>query len=302
MSSPSASVTARNQAMSPALFSAVAALFIFFWASGFVAAKYGLPYAEPFTLMACRFVVGSAILVPACFFLKATWPATRVEAFHILVAGFLVQTVYLMGVYSGINIGVSTGVTALVVGLQPLLTGALAGMVLGERVTRRNWIGLALGFSGLALVVVERVASPTETLWGLGLCVLALIGITLGTLYQKKFCGAFDVRTGVAMQNVMSGIVMVCIAMATETMKIDWTGEFVFAVLWSAVGLSVIAICLYYRMIQRGAAARVTSLIYLSPPTTALMGWAVFGEVMSWMAIGGMALAMAGVALAVTRK
>lgn len=288
--------------LNPALFAGIAALFIFFWASGFVAAKYGLPYAEPFTLMTCRFVVGAAILVPACFVMKAAWPKTRMETFHILVAGFLVQTVYLMGVYSGINLGVSTGVTALVVGLQPLLTGALAGALLGERVTARNWIGLVLGFAGLALVVWDRVASPDETLGGLAMCVLALVGITVGTLYQKRFCGPFDVRAGVALQNVMSCIVMLVIAASIETMHIEWTGEFVFAVLWSAIGLSVIAICLYYWMVQRGAAARVTSLIYLSPPTTALMGWAMFGETLSWMAIGGMALAMSGVALAVRSR
>lgn len=288
--------------MSPALFAGVATLFVFFWASGFVAAKYGLPYAEPFTLMACRFVVGSAILVPACFILGAVWPKSARECLHILVAGFLVQTVYLAGVYSGIALGVSTGITALVVGLQPLLTGALAGIALGERVTPRNWLGLSLGFCGLALVVADRVASPDETLWGLGMCIVALAGITLGTLYQKKYCGRFDVRTGVAMQNVMSGVVMLALAASTESMKIDWTGDFVFAVLWSAVGLSVIAICLYYWMIQRGAAARVTSLIYLSPPTTALMGWAVFGETMSWMVIGGMTLAVGGVALAVRQR
>lgn len=288
-------------AITPALFAATAALFIFFWASGFIAAKYGLPYAEPFTLMACRFVAASILLVPACFLLKAAWPKSRMQTVHILVAGFLVQTVYLIGVYSGINLGVSTGVTALVVGLQPLLTGVLAGVILRETVTRQNWIGLFLGFAGLALVVWERVTAPGETSLGLGLCVVALLGATIGVLYQKKYCGTFDVRAGVALQNILSGVVVIVLAMSFETMEIEWTGEFIFAVVWSAVGLSVIASCLYYWMIQRGAATRVTSLIYLSPPTTALMGWAVFGETLSWMAIGGMVLATGGVALAVRR-
>lgn len=281
------------------LFATFAALFIFFWASGFIAAKYGLPYAEPFTLLASRFVVGSAIMIPACFVLRATWPGSLREAAHILVAGFGVQTLYLIGVYGGIAFGISTGITALIVGLQPLLTGVLAGVVLGETVTRRNWVGLALGFAGLSLVVWDRITAPADAWWGLGFLVLGLAGITLGTLYQKRFCGPFDVRAGVALQNVMSGIVMLALAASFETMHIDWTAEFVFAVMWSAVGLSVIAICLYYWLVQRGAAARVTSLIYLSPPTTALMGWAMFGEVLSALAIAGMVLAMAGVALAV---
>jgi drug/metabolite transporter (DMT)-like permease len=240
-------------------------------------------------------------MVPACFFLKTAWPGSS-TAVHILIAGFGIQVVYLSGVYYGISLGVSTGVTALVVGLQPLLTGVLAGFVLNEKITRRNWVGLVFGFVGLALIVWDRVASPTDTLWGLGALIVGLIGITAGTLYQKKYCGPFDIRTGVALQTVLSCIVMIAIAASFETMQIDWTADFVFAVLWSAIGLSVIASCLYYWLIQRGAAARVTSLIYLSPPTTALMGWAIFGEIMSWIALGGMAVAMAGVAMAVRTK
>ena len=289
-------------ALNPMTFASIAALFIFFWASGFVAAKYGLPYAEPFTLMAARFVVGAAILVPACFVLKATWPKTLRDTTHILIAGFGVQTVYLIGVYYGIWFGISTGVTALVVGLQPLLTGVLAGFVLKEKVTPRNWVGLGLGFIGLGLVVWDRVLTPTDALWGLAMLLMGLAGITLGTLYQKKYCGPFDVRAGVALQNVMSCIVMLVLAVIFESMIIDWTGEFVFAVLWSAIGLSVFAICLYYWLVQRGAAARITSLIYLSPPTTAVMGWAMFGEILSWQAIAGMAVAMTGVALAVRNR
>jgi drug/metabolite transporter (DMT)-like permease len=289
-------------ALNPMTFANIAALFIFFWASGFVAAKYGLPYAEPFTLMAARFVVGAAILVPACFVLKATWPKTLRDTTHILIAGFGVQTVYLIGVYYGIWFGISTGVTALVVGLQPLLTGVLAGFVLKEKVTPRNWVGLVLGFIGLGLVVWDRVLAPTDALWGLAMLLMGLAGITLGTLYQKKYCGPFDVRAGVALQNVMSCIVMLVLAVIFESMIIDWTGELVFAVLWSAIGLSVFAICLYYWLVQRGAAARITSLIYLSPPTTAVMGWAMFGEILSWQVIAGMAVAMTGVALAVRNR
>ena len=280
----------------------VSALFIFFWASGFVAAKYGLPYAEPFTLMAARFVVATAIMVPACFILKASWPATFRAAIHIMIAGIGIQVIYLAGVYYGLRLGASTGVTAIVVGLQPLLTGVLAGFVLRERISRNNWIGLLLGFVGLALVVWDRIASPTDTLWALGALLAGLIGITLGTLYQKKYCGPFDIRTGVALQTVVSCLVMLGLAASFETMQINWTPDFVFAVLWSAVGLSVIASCLFYWLIQRGAATQVTSLIYLSPPTTALLGWAMFGEIMSWLAIAGMLVAMAGVAMAVRTK
>ena len=283
------------------LVAGLAGSFIFLWASGFVAAKFGLPYAEPFTLMASRFVVGSIILVPACFLLRAEWPKNWTLVLHILVAGFGIQTLYLIGVYYGIWLGISTGLAALVVGLQPLLTGVLAGVVLGENVTRKNWIGLLLGFFGLVLVVWDRITSPVDTLWGLGILLFGLLGITAGTLYQKRYCGQFDVRTGVALQNVMSCIVMLMLAYTFETMTIIWTNEFIFAVLWSAIGLSVFGICFYYWLVQRGAAARVTSLIYLSPPTTAIMGWAMFGEILSWLAISGLMISMAGVALAVRK-
>lgn len=291
-----------STSLNPVLFAPIAALFIFLWASGFVAAKYGLPYAEPFTLMAIRFMVGATILVPACFFLRASWPKNLRSVFHILVAGFGVQTLYLIGVYYSIWMGISTGVAALILGLQPLLTGVLAGLFLRETVTRQNWVGLILGFLGLALVVWDRVVSPAETLWGLAILLLGLLGITAGTLYQKKYCGQFDVRCGVALQNIMSCFVMLALAFTFETMQIRWTTEFVFAVLWTAVGLSVFAICLYYWIVQSGAAARVTSLIYLSPPTTALMGWAMFGEILSWRAIVGLIIAMTGVALAVRNR
>ncbi|MEC7463525.1 MAG: DMT family transporter [Pseudomonadota bacterium] len=294
--------TSPQKNLDPLVFFSVGTLFIFLWASGFVAAKYGLPYAEPFTLMAARFVVAAVILVPACFLLKASWPKTPKEITHILIAGFGVQTMYLTGVYYGIWFGISTGVTALVVGLQPLLTAVLAGFILKETVTKRNWLGLILGFAGLGLVVLDRILAPTDAILGLTMLILGLVGITLGTLYQKKYCGPFDVRAGVALQNIMSCIVMIVLAATFESMVIQWTIDFILAVLWSAVGLSVLAICLYYWLVQRGAAARITSLIYLSPPTTAVMGWAMFGETLSWQTIIGMIVAMIGIAMAVQNR
>ena len=198
--------------------------------------------------------------------------------------------------------GISTGVTALIVGLQPLLTGIMAGIFLKETVTRGNWFGLYLGFAGLVLIVWDRILSPNDNFYGVALLLLGLLGITAGTLYQKKYCKEFDVRSAVAMQNVMSFIVMFILALLFEERTVLWSGEFIFAVLWSAIGLSVIAICLYYWLVQRGAATKVTSLIYLSPPTTMLMGWWIFSELVTWKAVIGMFLAMTGVALVVRKK
>jgi len=282
----------------PTALAAASALFIFFWASGFIAAKFGLPYAEPFTFLTLRFLVALAVLVPLTILWRADWPSGPVAVGHVIVAGLLVQTVYLIGVFYGVYLGISTGVIALIVGLQPLITGALAAPVLGERVTPRQWGGLALGFVGLGLVVAEKVDLASGQDWGAALGVLALAGITFGTLYQKRFCAEVDIRAAVTIQNGVSCIVIAILAVSVETMAINWTGEFVFALLWSGIGLSVIAIALYYLLVRRGAAARVTSLIYLSPPTTAAMGWLMFDETFAPVAILGMMIAVAGVALA----
>ena len=277
---------------------AASALFIFFWGSGFIAAKFGLPYAEPFTFLTLRCLVARAILVPLAILWRAHWPSNPGAIGHVIVAGLLVQTTYLIGVYYGVYLGISTGVIALIVGLQPLITGALAAPVLRERVSARQWVGLALGFVGLGLVVAEKVGLASGQAWGAAFGVLALAGITLGTLYQKRFCAEIDIRAAVTIQSGVSCIVIAILAVSVETMAINWTGEFVFALLWSAIVLSVIAISLYYLLVRRGAAARVTSLIYLSPPTTAVMGWLMFDETFAPVAMLGMIIAVVGVALA----
>lgn len=286
------------QPLPPTTLAAASSLFIFFWASGFIAAKFGLPYAEPFTFLTLRFLVALAILVPLAILWRADWPSGPRAVGHVIVAGLLVQTTYLIGVFYSVYLGISTGVIALIVGLQPLITGALAAPVLGEQVSVRQWSGLALGFVGLGLVVVEKVDFASGQVWGAAFGALGLAGITLGTLYQKRFCADIDIRSAVTIQNGVSCVVIAVLAVSVETMVIDWTGEFVFALLWSGIALSVIAIALYYLLVRRGAAARVTSLIYLSPPTTAVMGWLMFDETFAPIAILGMIVAVAGVAMA----
>ncbi|MBK19400.1 MAG: EamA family transporter [Rhodospirillaceae bacterium] len=276
---------------------AASGLFIFFWASGFVSAKFGLPYAEPFTFLALRFLVALVVLVPLTVFWRVRWPKTPTAFIHVIVAGLLVQTTYLTGVFYGIYFGLSTGVMALIVGLQPLITGSLAAPLLGEKVTSKQWLGLGMGFVGLGLVVAEKVELVGQGAWAVAFAGLALIGITIGTIYQKRFCAEVDARAAVTVQNAASFVIIGFLATQIETMAVDWTGEFIFALIWSGVGLSVIAIALYFILVQRGAAAQVTSLIYLSPPTTAIMGWLMFGETFALMALIGMAIAVAGVAI-----
>ena len=281
-----------------AMWWSAAAVFIFFWASGFVAAKYGFPYAEPFTFLAIRFVIGSVVLVALCGIWKVRWPTEPRQFLHIVIAGLLVQSFYLVGAYYGIYLGVSTGVIALIVGFQPLLTGVLAGRLVGERVSLAQWLGLVLGFVGLAMVVADRVQVAGALNIGFAMGILGLVSITMGTLYQKRFCADIDIRCSVTVHNISSCLVMFALAGAFESMAVEWTGQFVFAVLWTAFGLSVLAFGLFYWLVRSGAAAKVTSLLYLSPPTTAIMGWLAFNETMAPLALAGMAVAVAGVALA----
>ncbi len=287
----------KSQTLSLGMMVVLSALFVFFWASGFVAAKYGIPYAEPFTFLTLRFVLALVIMVPLTIIWKVEWPKSLRSLLHIMVAGLLVQTAYLIGVFYGIFLGLSTGVMALIVGLQPLVTGSLAAPILGEKVTARQWVGLGLGFIGLGLVVAEKVEFAGQGAWAISFAGLALVGITIGTVYQKRFCADIDARAAVTVQNAVSLVVIGMLAAGFETMHVDWTREFIFALTWSGIGLSVIALALYFFLVQRGAAAQVTSLIYLSPPTTAIMGWLMFGETFAILAMTGMVIAVAGVAL-----
>jgi len=276
---------------------AMPAVFVVLWSTGFIGAKLGLPHAEPFTFLLVRMLVVVGALGVLALIARAPWPTRPMLWLHIALAGLLVHAAYLGGVFAAIGAGLSAGVTALIVGLQPLLTAAVVGPLLGERVTGRQWAGVLLGLVGVALVVWEKISFDTEHMAGLVFAAIALVGITGGTLYQKKFCAGMDLRTGAIIQYLATGVVLGLIAVETETMRIEWTGEFVFAVVWLAVVLSVGAIFLLFLMIRKGAAARVAALFYLTPAVTAVFAWALFGETLGVPALIGMGLAAAGVAL-----
>lgn len=277
-------------------------LFVLLWSTGFIGAKFGLPYAEPLTFLSTRYVLVIALMTLLALAMRAPWPASPREAFHIGVTGLLVHALYLGGVFMSIHRGLPAGVSALVVGMQPLLTAAAAGLLLGERVSRWQWLGLAMGFAGVGLVVGSKTTIDAAALAELGHmlapALAALIGITAGTLYQKRFCPRFDLRTGSVVQFVPSLAITALLASQTETMEIAWDGEFVFALLWLVLVLSVGAISLLNLLIRSGSAVNVASLFYLTPPTTALIAWAMFGETLSALALAGMAIAVAGVWLA----
>ena len=277
-------------------------LFVLLWSTGFIGAKYGLPYAEPLTFLSSRYVLVIGLMSLLALAMRAPWPASPREALHIGVTGLLVQALYLGGVFMSIHRGLPAGISALVVGMQPLLTAALAGALLGERVSARQWAGLALGFGGVALVVGSKAnvdgVDCGALMHMLVPALAALLGITAGTLYQKRFCPRFDLRTGSVMQFLPSLVITLLVASQTETLRIEWTGDFVFALGWLVLVLSIGAISLLNLLIRSGSAVNVASLFYLTPPTTALIAWAMFDETLSALAIVGMTIAVAGVWLA----
>jgi len=290
---------ARAQTANPASFYPL--LFVALWSTGFIGAKFGLPDAEPLTFLSVRYLIVLVLMAGIAWLTKAPWPSAPKAWLHIGVSGLLIHAVYLGGVFTAIAHGLPAGVTALVVGLQPVLTALGAGTLLGERVEPRQWAGLALGFVGVGLVVAHKVIASAS---GAGLAlmlvpaVVALLGITAGTLYQKRFCPSFDLRTGSVIQFLPCLAVTALAALATETMQVRWTGAFIFALGWLVFVLSLGAVSLLNLLIRRGTAVNVASLFYLTPPTTALIAWALFGETLTGLSLVGMVVAVYGVWLA----
>ncbi len=280
------------------LIAAVPLIFVVSWSTGNIFTKLGLPYAEPLTFLVIRFALATVLITVIAAVYRAKWPATVREVGHILVAGALVYTVYLCAVFVAIDLGVATGTAALIAGLQPILTGALVGRLLGETVTPRQWLGLVLGLIGVAMVVWQKLAIAEGTTAGMAFAVVATLGLTAGAIYQKRFCAAMDLRTGTAIQLAGSALVTLGLALAFETRVVAWTGEFVFALGWLIVVLTVGAYMLLFHLLAIGAASKVASLFYLTPPTTAVMGYFVFGETFGVVALVGMAVAVAGFMMA----
>ena len=276
---------------------AVPFLFVLLWSTGFIGAKLGLPHAAPLSFLLVRYIAVIALMGLIALAMRAPWPREPRQWLHIGVAGLLVHGFYLSGVFIAIGAGLPAGVTSLIVGLQPLLTAVGAGVLLGETVLPRQWLGLVLGLGGVTLVVAQKISA------GFGLAallpaVVALLGITAGTLYQKRFCPNFDWRSGSVVQFLPTALVTTLLVFVSEGWRVEWTGEFAFALGWLVLVLSVGAISLLNHLIRSGSAVNVASLFYLVPPTTTLIAWAIFDEVLAGSALVGMGLAIFGVYLA----
>jgi len=277
------------------------ALFILIWASGYVVAKAAAPHAEPLTFLLWRYLGTTALMLLLVIASGVRWPSGR-DAAHLAVAGIAMQACYLGGVWVAISKGMPAGISALIVNLQPVLTAALAFLV-HERVSPRQWLGVALGFGGVVLVVWQRlVLAGTPLLLPTLLCVFALLAMTGGTLYQKRYVPHFDLRAGQAIQAVASIVVTIPFVLAFESLRIEWNRPVILAMLWSVLVLTGGGISLIFVMLRQGRATTVTSYMYLVPAVTALMAWAMFGESLSPLALAGMAVSLLGIWLVAGRR
>jgi drug/metabolite transporter (DMT)-like permease len=280
----------------------IPALFVFLWATGFIGARYAMPWAEPFSFLAVRFVLAFVILAAAAALLGARrlgWS----DVLHAGAAGVLMHGVYLGGVFWAIHHGLPAGLSALIVGLQPLLTAILAGSLLGERILPRHWAGLAAGFAGVVIVLAPKLgAIEGGVTWAtLAASFVAVAGMSAGTIWQKRFLTGSDLISGTCWQYAGGALVMILLSFAFETRRFTLNGDLVFAMAWLVLVLSIGAIVLLMIMIRDGEMSKVASLFYLVPAVTALIAWALFGEELTLVQIGGMALATFGVALATQR-
>ena len=276
---------------------AAPALFVLLWSTGFIGARFGLPYIEPMTFLGVRMLFVVALMLVIALVSGARWPIAR-EAGHSLATGAMVHFLYLGGVFIAISQGVPAGISALLPGLQPILTSTIASRFMGETVTRQQWLGLALGLVGVVLVLHDRSIVVAGTPLGWAASVISLLGITLGTLYQKRFGGSIDWRTGNTVQYAGAGLLFWLCAFAFETRVIHWSGQLVFAVAWLVLVLSIAAVALMYWLIRRSPATGFASLFYLVPAVTALMAYALFGERLDHVSVVGMLICAVGVVLA----
>lgn len=275
--------------------------FVLLWSTGYIGAKYGLPYAEPFTLLFLRFVLALLLLAPLVLWLKPAMAMSGRERGHLMVSGLLLHGVYLGGVFAAIKLGLSAGMTALIVGLQPLLTSLAAPLLFGERPGLPHWIGIGLGLAGITLIL-GGPADADYALPAVLAAAAALFGITAGTLYQKRFCTQHDLLAVTVHQYLPTVVLFGLVALLFETREVEWTLQFVAALLWLVLALSLGAILLLTWLIKHGETTRVSSLFYLVPPVTAVEAWLLFDEALGWVKVAGIALVALGVWMVMRRR
>ena len=282
-------------------------VFVLIWSTGFVVARFAMPHSPPFSFLSLRYAGSVACMALWVGLARPRWPRGAAQWGHLGVVGVLVQAGYLGGVWSAVKAGLGAGTVALLVGLQPVITAVWSswanrsrngGNGGGPAVALRQWLGLGFGLAGLVLVVEHKLAGGEIGAFNFAMAVVALVSITAGTLYQKRFVMPCDVRTASLVQLGAALVVSLPIALL-ETESVEWHPQLIGALVWSVLVLTLGGSSIFYLLIQRGAATEVTSLLYLVPPCTALMAWGLFGEAFTGSMLAGLVLTAAGVALVV---
>ena len=274
------------------------ALFVLIWSTGFIVARFGMPHAPPMKFLALRYGLSILCFLPWIALAQVAWPRSGAQWLHLAVTGVFMHALYLGGVWAAVKGGMGSGLSALIVGLQPVLTALWLSATCGK-IVPRQWAGLVLGFVGLVLVVSRKFGQGGEANWlNMLLAVAALLSITIGTLYQKRFVASCDVRTANVVQ-LGAAMIVTLPVMLLESEPMHWNAELAGAMAWSVLALTLGGSSLLYLLIQRGAASSVTSLMYLVPPTTAVLAWLLFAEPITALTIAGIVLTAAGVAMVV---
>ncbi|HTT38775.1 MAG TPA: DMT family transporter [Burkholderiales bacterium] len=276
---------------------ALGLLFAVLWSSAWIAGKIGLEFTGPLTLLEIRFSAAALVMLLIVLLTAAPWPRRWADYGHLAVAGLLINGLTMASLYTGLSDGVSAGVSALIAGLTPLLTALVAGPVLGERLGAGRWFGLAIGFLGVAMVVMNKISTASGSWEGYAVTFVALAAFVVGTLYQKRFCSAMDLRTGNLIQFAVAGVALFLPAMWLEGLRVEWSQALVISSAWLALVNSIAAISLLYFLLRRGEASRVATLFYLTPPITAALSFIVLHESLGAVALTGFALTAAGVYL-----
>ena len=276
--------------------------FVSVWGSGFLATKIGLQHAAPFTFLTLRFVVGLAFVIPIVLVMQPRWPASPRELGHVIVAGLLMHAVHLSGSHYTQYLGVSAGITALILSAQPLITALIAVRWMGEKLAARQWAGVAIGLAGVALIVWHKVDIREATLASLVAITVSLSGVTAGTLYQRVFCPLVDLRSAAAVQFAATIVVLAPLAWAFEDTTVRWSWALAGSLLFLVIGASILAVSALHLLMRRGQATRVTSLIYLTPIFAVGLELAMFGVVPSALSLVGIAITCLGVALVTWRR
>lgn len=288
--------------MAPALSSStrdtlLAWYFVSVWGSGFLATKIGLQHAAPFTFLTLRFAFGILCLAAIVLIVKPRWPADRRELGHIIVAGLLMHAVHLGGSHYTQYLGMSAGITAVLLSIQPLLTAVIAGRWMSERLSTRQWLGIAVGLAGVTLIVWHKIDVREATLGALVAVCISLAGVTAGTLYQRTYCPAVDLRAAALLQFVATIVVLAPLAWLVEGAVVRWSWSLAAAIVFLVIGASILAVNALHVLMRRGQATRVTSLIYLTPIFAVALELAMFGVVPTALSLAGIVITCAGVAM-----